>query len=165
MRPVDQQREQGVSDSQKAPALGKRDEIPALLALLGGVGAGAGVEQRELQHAMRRLAHHLERDIASHREACESEFLEGRVPKHVGRDAGHRLGAGMVGNPAIRDRRKCRKLWPPHQPVAEQTGNEDKTLFYGGGLPRFLGSQPKDAPPSFPPPPKTTTTTPSLPRG
>src|SRR5258706_6583719 len=151
---MDKHREQNIGDSEKAPALGKRDEIPAPLALLERVGAGAGVEQRELQHAMRRLAHHLERDITSHREPREREFLERGLPQHVGGDVGHRVGAGMVGDPAIGDRGKPRKLWPPHQLVAEQTGNEDKTLFCGRVHAGFWGRKRNACQPSLTAPQK-----------
>src|SRR2546430_11046558 len=61
---MDEQRQQRVGDSEKAPALGERDQVPAPLGLLGRVGSSGGVEQRELQDALRRLTHHLERDVA-----------------------------------------------------------------------------------------------------
>jgi len=126
---MDEQRQQRVGDSEKAPALGERDQVPAPLGLLGRVGSSGGVEQRELQDALRRLTHHLERDVAAHRESRESEFLEGCVPKRVGGDFRHGFRAGMIRDPAIRDRGKRRELRPPHQLVAEQTGNEDEARF------------------------------------
>src|SRR5260221_12477736 len=103
---------------------------------------------------MRRLTHHLERDVASHREPCEGVFLERGLPQHVAGNVGHRFGAGMVGDPAIGDRGERRKLWPPHQLVAGQARYEDKTLFCGRWYNGILVPKGNRYQPSLTSPPK-----------
>jgi len=94
---MNQHREQDVGDPEKAPAPGKRDQVPAPPGLLGRVGravvsSSASFRTRCAPGASSQAPR------SPHRESRESEFLEGCLPKHVRGHIGHRLGAGMVGD-------------------------------------------------------------------
>jgi len=94
---MDQQRKQDVGDLGKASSLRQADETVPPLGLLGRVGARPGVQQRELRDTCGRLAHDLERDVATHRQASERE-ARWCIVKYTGGDGRHAVGAGVVGN-------------------------------------------------------------------
>ena len=62
---VDVKRKGDVGDFGIAAALGQRDHRLASLGLFRRLGARAGIEERELYHPLRRLAHDLERDVTA----------------------------------------------------------------------------------------------------
>ena len=65
--------------------------------LFGRLGTRPGVEERELRHPLRSLAHDFERDVAAHGEADERKARRRRC-QDTGGDGGHRVVTSVIGD-------------------------------------------------------------------
>jgi hypothetical protein len=94
---VDQNGKERIRNFGHVAGSGELDARPAHLRLLRGFGARPGIEERELGHALCRLAHDLERDVAAHGQPSEREARR-RRGQDSPRDRGNGVVAGVVGH-------------------------------------------------------------------
>ena len=97
---------------------------PWRLARALAVGPGVGVEEGEARHPLGRLVHHLERDIAAHRQAGEREPV-GRAREHAVGDRRHAVVLRMVADQDLASRPESRHLRFIEAGCAIQAGDED----------------------------------------
>jgi hypothetical protein len=94
---VDHQGELLVGDLSQTAAARQRDLGLAPLGQLGGVGAGAGVQQGQPRHPLGGLADDLDTDVAAHRQPGQGEPWRG-VGQDAAGDGGHGVVAGGGGD-------------------------------------------------------------------
>jgi hypothetical protein len=122
---MDEARPERVVDLGEAPGLRQRDQFPPPLLRGLRVRARVRVEEREARHALRRLPHHGERDVSTHRQPGQGEAL-GRVCEKPRRDGVDSLVGGVVrdGDHAVGPENL--DLWREQRSCAVQARHEHK---------------------------------------
>ena len=122
-------RQQPRRDALELPAAGQRHQPAAPARLVRRIGPGRGIEQRQPGDPARRLAQHLEGQIATHRQPGQGEAgrrrrqgpgghrRQGVVERHIRDQAARRAGeAGDLGL--------------PERGIAEQAGEQEQVRVF-----------------------------------
>ena len=120
---VDEDRKQAVGDFGKAAGLGEFDQRQTGCGLRREFGADPRIEDGELRHALRRLAHDLERDVAAERKAGERKARR-RRGENAARNRRHRVIAGVIGHGNRTEPPQRRNLLGVKPRRAKKSGNQ-----------------------------------------